>query len=70
MVPNRRPGQVVIGCRRIQQGLPQGLHGNNLCQCTEAARFLAVPCGRVHSPAPEKCLDAAFNFSVVVGLVH
>ncbi|HEV8523533.1 MAG TPA: hypothetical protein VGQ71_03450 [Terriglobales bacterium] len=42
-----RSGQLVIGCRRIKQGLPQGLRGDNLCQSTEAARFLAVLCGRV-----------------------
>jgi hypothetical protein len=40
-------GQLVIGCRRIKQGLPQGLRGDNLCQCPEAARFRAVLCGRV-----------------------
>jgi hypothetical protein len=42
-----RSGELVIGCRRIKQGLPQGLRGDNLRQRTEAARFLAVPRGRV-----------------------
>ena len=42
-----RSGQLVIICRRIQQGLPQRWRGDNLGQSTEAVRFRAVLCGRV-----------------------
>ena len=42
-----RSSQLVIGCRRIQQGLSQYWRSNSRCQFTEAARFRAVLCGRV-----------------------
>jgi hypothetical protein len=44
---SRRSSELVIDCRRIKQCLPQGLRGDNLCQCAEATRFLAILCGRV-----------------------
>ena len=42
-----RSSQLVIGCRRIQQGLSQYWRSDSRCQFTEAARLLAVLCGRV-----------------------
>jgi hypothetical protein len=43
----RSGGQLVIGCGRIQQGLPQRWRRDNRRQCTKTARFLAALCGRV-----------------------